>query len=90
MSFLEHLVSQEKSGSITKKDALDMKMNYLSLNQKERDELDGQYSIKKTETSATKKNSIVEPEKKTTKEEVVSKKVNKENAFSERNFLLIL
>tara|TARA_B110000902_G_scaffold15382_1_gene18113 strand:- start:737 stop:883 length:147 start_codon:yes stop_codon:yes gene_type:complete len=47
MSFLEHLVSQEKSGSITKKDALDMKMNYLSLNQKERDELDGQYSIKK-------------------------------------------
>jgi len=84
MSFLEHLVSQEKSGSITKKDALDMKMNYLSLNQKERDELDGQYSIKKTETSATKKNSIVEPEKKTTKEEVVSKKVNKENAFSEK------
>ena len=84
MSFLEHLVSQEKSGSITKKDALDMKMNYLSLNQKERDELDGQYSIKKTETSATKKNSIVEPEKKTTKEEVVSKEVNKENAFSEK------
>ena len=84
MSFLEHLVSQEKSGSITKKDALDMKMNYLSLNQKERDELDGQYSIKKTETSATKKNSIVEPEKKTTKEEVVSKEVNKENALSEK------
>lgn len=84
MSFLEYLVSQEKSGSITKKDALDMKMNYLSLNQKERDELDGQYSIKKTETSATKKNSIVESEKKTTKEEVVSKEVNKENAFSEK------
>jgi len=84
MSFLEHLVSQEKSGSITKKDALDMKMNYLSLNQKERDELDGQYSFnKKTETSVAKKIKV-NPEKKTTKKKVVNKKINKENVFSEK------
>ena len=84
MSFLEHLVSQEKSGSITKKDALDMKMNYLSLNQKERDELDGQYSFnKKTETSVAKKIKV-NPIKKTTKKKVVTKKINKENVFSEK------
>jgi hypothetical protein len=84
MSFLEHLVSQEKSGSITKKDALDMKMNYLSLNQKERDELDGQYSFnKKTEASVAKKIKV-NPEKKTTKKKLVAKKINKANVFSEK------
>lgn len=84
MSFLEHLNSQEKRGIISKKDALDMKMNYLSLNQKEKAELDVQYSFnKKTETSVAKKIKL-NPEKKTTKKKVVAKKINKANVFSEK------
>jgi len=47
MSFLEYLVNQEKSKRITKKDALDMKMNYLTLNHKDKKELDSQYSNEK-------------------------------------------
>lgn len=84
MSFLEHVENQIKSGVINKKDALDMKMNYLSLTQKEKDELDSQYSFNiKTETSAAKKIKVT-PEKKTTKKKAVAKKINKANVFSEK------
>ena len=59
MSFLEYLVSQEKSGSITKKDALDMKMNYMTLNKEEKNQIDNQYLLKKNNEETIKKNEIV-------------------------------
>ena len=60
MSFLNHIENQVKSGVISKKDALDMKMNYLSLSKKEKEDLDNQYLDKRkknlNKTSAPAKN----------------------------------
>ena len=51
MSFLNHIENQVKSGIINTKDALDMKMNYLSLSKEEKEDLDSQYLDKSKKSS---------------------------------------
>ena len=58
MSFLEHIETQKKLGNISKKDALDMKMNYMTLNKDEKNQIDNQYLLKKNNEETIKKNEI--------------------------------
>jgi len=55
MSFLEHIETQKKLGNISKKDALDMKMNYMTLNKDEKNQIDNQYLLKKNNEETIKK-----------------------------------
>lgn len=71
MSFLEHIETQKKLGNISKKDALDMKMNYMTLPKEEKNQIDNQYLLKNNEETI-KKNEIV-------REKIVKRK--KSNPF---------
>ena len=85
MSFLKHIEEQKKLGNLSNKDALDMKMNYMTLSQKEKSEIDSQYS---SEDDIINTDSIqIEKEKKKKKLAEVRRKKLKEKKLAEDKIL---